>query len=314
MDVATPWRTADRLTQALHTLRMRGTFYCHAELTEPWALTMPAVAGTVSFHVLTAGACWLRLDGQEPVELRAGELALVPHGRGHDLLSAPDARHPRRVDRLPQHYLADHYSVLHHGGGGRPARLICGVVGFDEPAARELLRALPPLLRAGSETSAVRDTVRLMADELARPRPGGEAVATRLADILVVQAVRGWLEHDPSAREGWLRALDDEQVGRVLEAVHAQPGRRWTLELLARTAAMSRSSFAARFTALVGEPPMAYVTRWRMRLAEGRLTEDGTTVAALATELGYQSEAAFSRAFTRTVGRTPGAVRRAAGP
>lgn len=310
MDEASPWRTHDRLTQALHTLRMRGTFYCHAELTGPWALEMPAVPGTLSFHVLTAGACWLRLDGTEPVELRAGELALVPHARGHDLLSTPDASPARRVDRLPQDYLTDHYSVLRHGGGGPSTQLICGVVGFEEPAARELLRALPPLLRAGSD-GAVRDTVRLMADELVRPRPGGEAVATRLADILVVQAVRGWLEHDPAARQGWLLALDDDRLGRALEAVHAQPGRRWTLDLLARTATMSRSSFAARFTALVGEPPMAYVTRWRMRLAESRLAEGTTTVAALAAELGYQSEAAFSRAFTRTVGRTPGAVRRA---
>ena len=306
---ATPWQSADRLAQALHTVRMRGTFYCHAELSDPWALEMPAFAGTVSFHVLTAGTCWLRVAGEEPVELRAGELALVPHGRGHDLLSAPDQRGARRVDLLPQRFLTEHYSLLRHGGGGATTRLVCGVVGFDEPAAKELLRVLPPVVRTG-EDPGVRETLRLMAVELARPRPGGEAVATRLADILVVQAIRGWLDRDPAARQGWLRALDDERIGRVLEAVHADPGHPWSLELLARTAAMSRSSFAARFTALVGEAPMAYVTRWRMRLAHTRLTEDRTTVAALATELGYRSEAAFSRAFTRMVGRTPGAVRR----
>ncbi len=236
--------------------------------------------------------------------------ALVPHGRGHDLLSAPTASGRQRVDRLPQRYLTEHYSVLHHGGGGRPTQLVCGVVGFDEPAAKELLAVLPPVLRAGDDAADVRDTLRLMAEELSRRRPGGEAVATRLADILVVQAIRGWLDRDPGAREGWLRALEDERIGRVLEAVHAEPGRPWSLELLARTAAMSRSSFAARFTALVGEAPMAYVTRWRMRLAHTRLTEDGPTVAALAVELGYRSEAAFSRAFTRTMGQTPGAVRR----
>ncbi|WP_413450705.1 AraC family transcriptional regulator [Georgenia phoenicis] len=312
MDVTAPWRPTDRLSRALHTVRMHGTFYCRAELTAPWALRMPAVPDAVSFHVLTAGACWVGVPGHAPVELRAGELALVPHGRGHDLLSAPGAGPARRVERLPQDYLTEHYSVLHHGGGGPPTQLVCGVVGFAEPTARELLRALPPvLLTRGAPT--VRETVRLMAEELSHLRPGGEAVATRLADILVVRAVRAWLEHDPTAREGWLRALDDEHVGRALEAVHAEPGRPWTLELLARTAAMSRSSFAARFTALVGEPPMAYVTRWRMLLAQERLARDDTTVAALAAELGYRSEAAFSRAFTRTVGRTPGAVRRESG-
>ncbi|PYF96739.1 AraC-type DNA-binding protein [Georgenia satyanarayanai] len=288
---------------------MRGTFYCRAQLTAPWALRMPAVADAVSFHVLTAGTCWVSVPGLAPVELRAGELALVPHGRGHDLLSAPGSAPPRRVERLPQDYLTEHYSVLRHGGGGPATQLVCGVVGFDEPLAHELVRALPPVVLADG-ASTVRDTVRLMAEELSHLRPGGEVVATRLADILVVQGIRGWLERDPAAREGWLRALDDERVGRVLEAVHAEPGLPWTLDRLAGTAAMSRSSFASRFAALVGETPMAYVTRWRMLLAQTRLAQGDTTVAALATELGYRSEAAFSRAFTRTVGRTPGAVRR----
>lgn len=306
-----PWRPGGRLTRALHTVRMHGTFYCRAELTGPWALQMPAVAEAVSFHVLTAGTCWLRVPGQAAVELRAGELALVPHGRGHDLLSSPDAGPPRRVDRLPQDYLTEHYSVLRHGGGGPATQLVCGVVGLDEPVARELLRVLPPVLRTGAaDAPTVRDTVRLMAEELSHLRPGGEVVATRLADILVVEAIRGWLQHDPGAREGWLRALDDERIGRALEAVHAEPGRPWSLEELARTATMSRSAFASRFTALVGEAPMAYVTRWRMLIAQTRLGQGDTTVAALAAELGYRSEAAFSRAFTRTVGRTPGAVRR----
>lgn len=309
MDATPPWRPAGRLTRALHTVRMRGTFYCRAELTAPWSLRMPAVADAVSFHVLTTGTCRVSVPGHAPVELRAGDLALVPHGRGHDLVSGPGSGPPRRVERLPQDYLTEHYSVLRHGGGGPATQLVCGVVGFDEPVVRELVRALPPVLLAAG-APAVRDTVRLMAEELSHPRPGGEVVATRLADVLVVQAIRGWLEHDPGAREGWLRALDDERVGRALEAVHAEPGRPWTLDGLARTAAMSRSAFAARFTSLVGETPMAYVTRWRMLLAQARLTQDDTTVAALAAELGYRSEAAFSRAFTRTMGRTPGSVRR----
>ncbi len=304
---------SDRLARVLHTLRMSGTFYCHAELSEPWALEMPAVDDSVSFHVVTAGACWLRLPDAEPIELRAGDLALVPHGRGHDLLSDAGASRGPRVDLLPQEYLSAHYSMLRHGGSGRAAQLICGIVSFHDPAARELMRTLPAVLSIGGDTvsaaSSVRDTLRLMAGELAHPHLGGEAVATRLADILVVQAIRSWITGDAQGATGWLRALQDERIGRTLEAIHADPGAEWSLDRLAQVAAMSRSSFSARFTELVGDPPIAYLTRWRMNIAASRLREHDVTAAKLATELGYQSEAAFNRAFTRIIGRTPGSVR-----
>lgn len=309
-----PAENTDRLARVLHTLRMRSTFYCHAELGEPWALEMPAIPNSISFHVLTTGTCWLRLPHAEPLELRAGDLALVPHGLGHDLASAESSTAGPRVDLLPQQYLTEHYSVLRHGGSGRSAQLICGVVSFDDPAARELMRALPQVLFVGGDTvsaaSSIRDTLRLMAGELSQPQPGGEAVATRLADILVVQAIRAWLVSDLDAGAGWLRALQDERIGRALEAIHDEPGSGWTLERLAHLATMSRSSFSTRFTELVGEAPIAYLTRWRMNIAHTRLRDENATAARLATELGYQSEAAFNRAFTRIIGHTPGSIRR----
>ncbi len=314
MDITSGEDARSRVARVLQSLRMRGTFYCHAELSEPWALEMPALADSLSFHVVTSGSCWLRLPGSEPFELRAGDLALVPHGLGHELLSSPEARPALRVELLPQNYVGDGYSVLRHGGAGRSAQLICGVVSFDDPAARELMRRLPRILYLRGDSvvasSAIRDTLRLMASELSRQQPGGEAVATRLADILIIQAIRSWLEADAEARTGWLLALQDERIGRVLEAMHSEPGREWNLDNLARTATMSRSMFSARFTSLVGETPIAYLTRWRMNLAESRLREGRSTVAALAAELGYRSEAAFNRAFTRLVGHTPGSVRR----
>lgn len=307
-------RASDRLARVLHTLRMRSTFYCHAELGEPWALEMPAIDDSVSFHVVTTGSCWLRLPGVEAIELRAGDLALVPHGLGHDLLSEPDARRGPRVDLLPQEYLSEHYSRLSHGGSGRGAQLICGVVSLDSPAARELTRTLPAVLFVGGDTisaaSSVRDTLRFMASELSHPQLGGEAVATRLADILVVQAIRGWLDTTPGAITGWLRALQDERIGRTLEAIHDDPGQEWSLDRLSRLATMSKSSFSARFTELVGEAPVSYLTRWRMDVARSRLSAESITVGALAAELGYQSEAAFNRAFVRISGRTPGSIRK----
>jgi AraC-like DNA-binding protein len=313
MATSTPWAPVDALGEALHLLRMRATFYCRTEVSAPWALAMPSIEDSVSFHLLAEGRCWIELPDADPVEMGPGDLVLVPHGLGHAVTSAPRVRPAARVDHLPQDYLGDHYSVLRYGGGGEPSRLVCGIVAFDDPAARALTQALPRVLHVeagGSPSAAILKTVRLMATELSDLRPGGEAVVTRLADILVIQAIRHWLERDGSTAIGWIAALHDERVGRALVAVHRDPGAPWTLDRLAREAAMSRSSFAARFRELAGEPPMTYVTRWRMQVAHARLEAGDVTVAQLAGELGYLSEAAFSRAFTRVHGTTPGSIRR----
>jgi AraC-like DNA-binding protein len=156
----------------------------------------------------------------------------------------------------------------------------------------------------------IQSTLRLMADEARMLRPGGETIVTRLADVLVVQAIRSWLERAPEAQTGWLGALRDQQLGRAIALVHRDPAHEWSVGSLAAAVAMSRSSFAARFTELVGEPPMQYVTRSRMRMASRLLQQETCTVAEVASRLGYQSEAAFSRAFKRFVGVSPGATRR----
>jgi AraC-like DNA-binding protein len=156
----------------------------------------------------------------------------------------------------------------------------------------------------------IASTLRFMAAEAREPRLGGETVITRLADILVIQAIRSWIEQDPAAQTGWLGALRDPQIGRAISLIHRDPARAWTVASLADEVAMSRSAFAARFAELVGEPPMRYVARWRMHAAVTWLREDDATLGELALRLGYQSEAAFSRAFKRFTGLSPGAVRR----
>jgi AraC-like DNA-binding protein len=186
-------------------------------------------------------------------------------------------------------------------------------VRFDHPAARNLVAALPDVIRIeadGAERDGMQGTLALMATETRDLRPGGEAVITRLSDVLVIQAIRSWIEADPTAQSGWLGALRDPQIGRALSLIHGDPARAWTVASLADELAMSRSSFAARFTELVGEPAMQYVTRWRMQVATSSLQEEGATVAELANRLGYRSEAAFARAFKRIVGIAPGAVKR----
>nr|WP_255426922.1 AraC family transcriptional regulator [Pseudonocardia sp. C8] len=309
---APPFPVADPLGEALHVLRMDGVFYCRSELGEPWGMTLPATPGCLWFHVVTSGGCRLTVDGGEHV-LRPGELALVPHGTGHVLRSAPDALAPD-IRAIPHAMLDGRYALLRHGGAGPATRMVCGAVRFGHPAARDLVDRLPELIRVEPSPlgDRVQDTLRLIAAEVEDGRPGSDAVITRLADVLVIQAVRGRLERDAGARTGWLGALADDRIGRALAAVHREPERDWTVASLAATAAMSRSAFAARFTELVGEPAMAYVTRWRMQAAVDVLSGGDATVAEVARRFGYRSEAAFTRAFTRVVGEPAGQVRRRA--
>lgn len=309
-----PWAPADPLGEALHFLRMNGAFYCLSELSAPWGMALPPMPGYLWFHVVVTGRFRLETDEAEARVLERGDFALVPHGEGHCLRSEPGVPAPGVLE-LEREQVSDRYEILRHGGGGPPTRLICGAVRFDHPAARNLVASLPETIHIEASDSEPADwmqsTLRLMAAEAREPRPGGEAVITRLGDILVIQAIRSWIETDSSARNGWLGALRDRQIGQAISLIHREPARAWSVALLADEVAMSRSAFAARFTDLVGEPAMQYVTRWRMQVAFDRLRDEGVTVNELADRLGYRSEAAFARAFKRVIGVPPGAVRQA---
>jgi AraC-like DNA-binding protein len=308
-----PWAPTDPLAEALHFLRMNGAFYCRSELTAPWGMTMMPMPGYIWFHVVTTGRVWLEAGDDEGRLLQPGDLGLVPHGEGHVLRSEPGVPAPDVLE-LDREEISERYEVLRHGGGGAPTTLICGAVRFDHPAARNLVEILPPIMHLEAASAPQLDwmqsTLRLMAVEAHELRPGSEAVITRLGDILVIQAIRSWLETDPAAKTGWLGALQDEQIGRAIALIHRDPARNWTVASLADELAMSRSAFAARFTELVDEPAMQYVTRWRMQVAVSALRNDGATVGELASRLGYRSEAAFARAFKRVIGVPPGAVKR----
>ncbi|NNE10720.1 MAG: AraC family transcriptional regulator [Ilumatobacter sp.] len=305
---------ADPLTEALQFLRMAGVFYCRSELTSPWSLGLPPMPDCVWFHVITAGSCVLVDDEGTEHHARRGDLVVFPHGAGHRATDDPSLD-PALVMELPHEYLSPHYAVLRHGGDGERTDLVCGAVRLAHPAARDLLAVLPPAIRVDPSTDRralewLPGILGMIAAETAEPRPGGEAVVTRLCDILVISAIRSWIDTDPAARTGWLGALHDPQIGRAVALVHRHPERDWTVAELASTVAMSRSAFAARFKELVGDGPMRYVTRWRMNVATDLLREEGLTVAQAGARLGYASEAAFSRAYRRTTGTAPGAVRR----
>lgn len=306
--------TVDPLGEALHFLRLTGAFYCRTELGAPCGLTMPPMRDCLSFHAVISGQCILTVDGHESVTLDVGDVALVPHGRGHRLGTQPGVSTPSIFD-LPHDYLSDRYAVLRHGvEGGDRVELICGAVQFEHPAAANLLGVLPAVIHVRNDqstpTSGIRGMIDVMGGEARELRAGGETIVTRLCDIVVIQAIRFWLEHDPQAQTGWLGALRDDQIGRSIAAVHREPGGNWTVASLASVALMSRSAFAARFAELVGEPVLQYVTRWRMVVAVDRLRDPRTSIAHVAAMLGYESEAGFSRAFKRTVGYPPSHARR----
>jgi AraC-like DNA-binding protein len=230
------------------------------------------------------------------------------------LSSAPGVPAAKLFD-LPRELASERSANLRHGGGGAPTTMICAAVRFDDPSAHHLVRLLPRLIAVDTwnspEMEWIQSTLRFLTSEARELRAGGETVITRLADILVIQAIRAWIASDPRAQTGWLGALRDKQVGRAIALIHRDPARDWTVASLASAVGMSRSAFAARFTQLVGEPAMRYVARWKMHAALTWLKESDISLGELASRLGYESEAAFSRAFKRFMGMSPGAARQA---
>jgi AraC-like DNA-binding protein len=294
-------------------LRLTGTLYCRGEFTAPFSIQIPALAGVMTFLVVTSGRCWLQVTDAEPRLLDQGNLALIPHGVPHVISSDPDLR-PEPLFDLPIEKISDRYECMRHGGGGEMTRTMYGVVRFDDVAAQHLLRLLPQtIVIDGWHEDAggwLQSTLRFIASEAASLKPGGETVITRLADVVVIQAIRSWLENSAEADRGWLGALRDRQIGRALALIHKDPANDWDVTSLADAVAMSRSAFSARFSQMVGVSPGRYLTDWRMQIARTRLLDSPTSVAAIASDLGYKSEAAFCRAFKRTFEVSPGSIRR----
>lgn len=299
--------TQNAIGEALRYVKMAGIFYCPSELTEPWGLELPPMADCVWFHAVTSGECTIEVDGDTRT-VAPGDVVLIPHGSGHRAWGREPAPTPIVFD-LPHDYYSDEYAILRHGGGGREARVVCGGIRLEHPAARHLIDALPAIIHTEASQSTradwMRATLELLAEETRHARPGGEAVISRLCDIVVIQSIRAWIERDPAAQTGWLGALSDPQIGRAISCIHASPETNWSVASLAAEAGMSRSAFAGRFSDLVGEPSMSYVTRWRMQVALDLLRSGDQSTAAVAAAIGYDSEASFSRAFKRVMGTTP---------
>jgi len=318
----------DALSDVLKSVRLEGAVYLNAEFSAPWCIrgecTVPAIrqrlAGAehvVFFHFLTEGSCKVRLtDGGDALDVVAGDLILIPqddrHLMGSDVRIAPLQTEPLVVGDSSTD---SDFIQLRHGGGGELTRFVCGYLACSRSVCRPLLEALPRVLRipvgGGSAATQLRDLLQMGVRESFASRPGAESMLAKLSELMFVEAMRRYVESLPPGGSGWLAGVRDLQVGRALALLHGEPGKAWTVDELAHKVALSRSALAERFSALVGEPPMQYLTRWRLALAAQALRTGGDAIVRVAERSGYESEAAFSRAFKREFGTPPAAWRKA---
>ncbi|WNG51919.1 AraC family transcriptional regulator [Archangium minus] len=300
----------DPLGSILERIRIRGSVFGAAELGAPWGVQTPGL-GDLTCYVLIRGVAHLELldSPREQVSLSSGDIVLVAAGRA---LALKDTRHSVAVPferlRLAAHQAS---GVLRWGGTGPRTTLVCGRLEFDETGRELFGSALPALLHLPAEAggAGLLGVLSALASEVATPQPGSGPVLGRLAELLFIHALRVCIGRG-TAEAGWLRGLGHPSIARALAAVHQEPGAPWTVESLAARASMSRSTFAAEFHRTVGEPPLAYVTAWRMRHAARLLEQGGVSIKDIAASVGYGSDEAFSRAFKSWSGHPPGEYRR----
>jgi AraC-like DNA-binding protein len=326
----------DTLSDVLRAVRLRGAIFYYIDGNAPWVADvppareiipaiMPGAEHMIEFHCLVEGSCWGGIAGEPPTRMSAGDVILFPQGDAHVVSSAPGMRAPTvdksvyfspRPPQLPNALTleaCDGNTARLDGGGSEHATIVCGFLGLDARPFNPLLAALPRVIHvAGSKLgpdSWVASFLRAAVDESNRKRSGGEAVLERMSEMLFVEVLRRHIDSLPAEETGWLAGTRDTSVGRALALLHERPEAPWTLESLAAEAAMSRSTLHERFVHFIGQPPMQYLTQWRMQVAARRLRDTPAKVIEIALAVGYESEAAFSRAFKREVGVSPGAWR-----
>jgi AraC-like DNA-binding protein len=318
----------DPLSDVLHAVRLTGAVFFDFNAKPPFAVEAPAsseiapyvVRGAehaIEFHVVVQGSCWGGIVGEEPVQLETGDVIAFPQGDAHVVSSAPGMRGPANLGKLPSSAFGHLPIALRVGAeGATEVRMICGFLTCDRQPFNPLLASLPRLLHdpvsrdRGASGAWVTQFIQHAVTESKGQRVGSQTVLTKLSELMFLEVVRRYLEALPPDRNGWLGALRDPVVGRAIALVHERPSHAWTVEELARASGASRSALAERFTATIGVPPMQYIAQWRIQLAAGLLARSNAGLASIAAEVGYESEAAFNRAFKKAVGRAPGAWRR----
>jgi len=311
----------DPITDIFRTMHVTAFGQHRLEASAPWGLIQEGRAeekatpsgkkisptDLAHFAMLSRGNCWLSVEGiPEPIPLTGGDCILLARGTSFVLR---DSLRTRPTKSFREVAARDGSNVAHYGGGGAPTTIVCGSLSFDRASLRPITQLLPSfiLIKADqAHTLALHNTMQALAAEMAEQAPGSEVVATRLGEVLFIQALRAHIASVPERNKGWLRAIFDSQMGTALSAIHDSVKTPWTVESLAAAAGMSRSAFAARFKALLGQTPLEYVTEWRMQKAMQLLEQRDKKLIDVARSVGYESDAAFSKAFKRVVGANPG--------
>jgi len=317
----------DALSDVLKSIHLEGAVYLNVEFTAPWCVQsrfglaciqdrLATAEHVMFFHFLMEGRCKMRLEGStEVVEAGPGDMVLFPEDRAHRMGSDLHLE-PIDAGTISGANATDvDFINLRHGGGGAVTRFVCGYLACNRSVGRPMIEGLPGMVRIpvgdGPAVTPMRELLQMGVRESLEARPGGASMLAKLSELLFVEAMRRYVEALPPGGSGWLAGVRDPQVGRALALMHGDPARAWTVEMLANEAALSRSALAERFSSLVGEPPMKYLMRWRLALAARMLRESRETVIRIAERSGYESEAAFNRAFKREFGMPPAGWRRA---
>ncbi|HEY6727951.1 MAG TPA: AraC family transcriptional regulator [Polyangiaceae bacterium] len=315
---------SDPLSEALRSVRLTGAIFLEAELGAPWGFASPPTSATahllaptadhlVLFHLLVEGRATARVQGYDSLPLEPGDIVVLPRGDAHDLWNGSISELTDASALLPK--ILEGALVSERGGGrGSITKFICGYIGCERHAQRLFLAGLPPLFKANIRREAsgewLESSIRYLASERSSSRAGRTALLAKLAEALFIETLRLYMAELPQDRRGWLAAARDPAVGNALAAVHREPAQAWTVAGLAKQAGVSRSVFAARFQTLLGETPLAYVARWRIQLGARLLETTDDSVLQIALAVGYESEAAFNRAFKRAFDLPPARYRR----
>lgn len=303
----------DVLSEVLKVVKLQGAMFYNGEFSAPWSLRSPAsrtiapylapgAKHVIIYHLVTEGRASVRLEDGERVSLSAGEIIIFPHGDAHIIENGARTRTVDLAQELEQ-ILRQGLKPLRLGGGGELTRFVCGYMACEPQLSQVFLSGLPPLFKIRIRDDAsgrwLENSIRFSVNQADAPRAGGEAVLTKLSEVLFVETLRGYIANLPPEQTGWLAGARDSEVGKTLALMHRTPAHPWTLAALAKEVGVSRSVLAERFRHYLNQSPIAYLTRWRLQLGGQMLSSTSYSVAQVAAEVGYESEAAFNRAFKR---------------